>query len=348
VVQRLRYTSPASLAATLYRDGMTPVQAPKGPPLLERLWNLASGDDTRAGVTLENPQCLTFAPDHRTLAIGDDNGFIHLVDVVTGKELQRLHAGGSTVSRLIFLEVGKLLCSQQRSGAIQFWDVPTGKLRPLRLADATDATMSPLAASSGGKLAAETHDGSVLIWNRYDDPRPRHVPCPRGAELLQFTRDGKKLLARAPTGNTGRIQLIDVAAGKVVGTIGDQSVATFGVAPDGSLVASWDRTTTTTPEVWDKTVRLRDLTGAPRGELAVTPSAYNGLPFTPDSRYLFVEQAGGLGLWEIAPRQQRMLVPGSWPLAVSGDSRFVVSTGRGCLFVWGLTGMSKSEIRNPK
>src|SRR5262249_40352693 len=154
----------------------------------------------------------TFAPDHRTLAVGDNNGFIHLVDVVTGKELHRLSAVGSTVSGLIFLDDGKLLCSHHRNAKVQFWDVATGKLQPFSLAGAVPGMVSTLVASPGGKLAAGTPGGFALVWDRYDDRKPRRVPCPGGADLLQFTPDGKKLLARALTSNTGTVQVIDVEA----------------------------------------------------------------------------------------------------------------------------------------
>lgn len=341
VVRAIDFHGQALLAATLYQGGKTPEQLPDGPPLLGRLWKLASSDDTRAGDALEHPQCLAFAPDHRTLAVGDNNGFIHLADVATGKELHRLNAGRGTIWALFFLEDGKLLCSQSRgSGVVRFWDVPTGKPLPFKLAGAPGGLASMLVASPDGKLAAGSYGGAVLLWNRYDDRKPRRVKCPSAAELLQFTSDGNRLLAAAITGNPEKVQVIDVAAGTVVGTIGDKPVATFGVTPDGSLVASWGRTMTS-PWVWDKTVRLWDLSGASRGEVPVTPSAFNGLRFTPDGRCLFVEQDGGLGLWDIAARKLRTVIPGHWPLAISGDGRFVVSTGSGCLFVWDLAAQER-------
>jgi WD40 repeat protein len=335
LLKEMHRSGSADMAAALYRDGMTPEQQPGGAPVLERLWNLASGDDTRSGKTLENPQCVTFAPDDRTLAVGDHNGIIHLVDVALGKELRQFSDGDKTVSGVIFLEDGKLLCSQHVGGAIKLWDAGTGKLQPLRLAGAMPGNSLGPVASRDGKLAMGSHAGLVAIWGSYKERRPSLVRCSGGTELLQFTPDGKKLLACALTGNPGKVQVIDVAAAKVVGTIGAADVGTFGIVPEGPLVATWSRTS---PAEWEKSIRLWDLSGAAHGDLAVTPAAYGGLRFTPDGRSLLVEQPDGIGVWDIATRKVRSQISGVGPIALSSNSRFVVTAGPGCLFVWDLTG----------
>src|SRR5579862_8150944 len=115
-LQEFSRNAVSDLAVELYRQGLTPEQAPQAPDLFRRLWNLASGGDIKQGTMLNDPQCLAFAPDDRTLAIGENDGVIRLVDVLTGKEIRQFSDGTKMgVKALKFLEGGKRLRAQNRN-----------------------------------------------------------------------------------------------------------------------------------------------------------------------------------------------------------------------------------------
>ena len=166
------------LAPALYRHGLA-LSSAKAPPVFGRLWNLASGDDIKRQTLLEEQRSLAFAPDERTLAIGDCKGAVHLVDIRTdpNKELRQFTNGNERdVTALTFVDGGKRLVAQAgQSGEACFWDPQTGKL---------------LETLRGGLPKAVTPDGK-LVGPGPKFPNLTFVP----AYHVQVTPDGKKLLA---------------------------------------------------------------------------------------------------------------------------------------------------------
>jgi hypothetical protein len=195
-----------------------------------------------------------------------------------------------------------------------------------------------MAVSADGKVAAG--GGQVFLWNSLKDRKPVTVKIPHEVRTVQFTPDGKRLLAGAWE---GQVQVIDAAQGKIVRTLGREDVVEFAVSPNGKTVATWGHTHS--PSVWDKHIKLWDLdSGAEGGELEATPTGYNGLVFTPDGSGLFVEQNGGLGLWEMATGQQRAFFQGQWPISVSRKGRLLVTRSEDAIFVWDLTGRNNGGV----
>ncbi len=330
----------AELAVALYRVGLAPEQAPKGPPLLTRLWNLASGEDIVSGKLPSELQCLTLSPNDRTLAVGDMKGVVRLYDLGTGNEVRQFaDTGKSPVNGLTYLQDGKLLCSQHWNRPFRFWDPETGKPISQQL-PGIPFGKSSLVVSSQGKLASVPEAGIVVtIWKDLMDRRPVKVRLPQSARTLQFAPDGKKLLA----GSWEKVvQVIDVDRGVLLKPIGREHIVMFALSPDGKTVAGWGRTAN---YKWDPYVALWDLhTGEELGRIDVTPTSFNGMRFTPDGRGLWVETAGGFSLFEMATGLQRGFVSGAWPLSLSSKGRLFVCKSNDCIFVWDMTGRNNGGI----
>jgi WD40 repeat protein len=327
----------ATLAVAVYSAGVTPDQMPNGPGLLTRLWNLASGEDILSGKLPDDVEGLTFSPDDRTLLVGDRKGIIRFYDLATGNNIREITAPSkSTVHGLTYLQEGKVLCAQNRHG-LSFLNLETGKPAPPELFPGVFYRPA-FAASSDGKLAAAGEDSPfVLIWPSATR-EPRRVTLPQVVRHLQFTPDGKKLVAGSWE---GVIQVIDADSGKLLKPIGWAEVAMFALSPDGKTIAAWHRT----PRYeWDKHVTLWNLdTGEESGRLPVKPSAFTGMHFTSDGKELWLPHEGGIAQVHPGTGQIRVSVQGGWPIALSNNGRFLACKGGNVIFVWDVESFAKRK-----
>jgi WD40 repeat protein len=330
----------ADLLTALYRDGVTPDQMPKGPPLLTRLWNLGSGEDILQGKLPNELQSLTLSPDNRTVVVGDIKGTIRLYDLATGNDIRQFSdKQKSPVHGLTYLEGGKLLCAQEWSGYLRLWDPDTGTQPKMKLW-ATPYGKRSLAVSSDGKLAAIVESGpDVTLWKSLKEQKPVNIRLPQGVRRIEFTPDGKKLLCGSWE---GVVQVIDVTNNTVLKPIGREHIVMFAVSPDGNTVATWRRTE---KYEWDKHLTLWDIdTGAERARINVGPTAFTGMTFTPDGRGLWLPHSAGWAQFEVATGEQRAWVQGHWPISVSKNGRLFVCKAENAIFVWDVTGRNNGGV----
>lgn len=379
-VRQLATTGVANVgtALSLYRAGLTPDQAANPPALMKALWDVATGKDvaflksrsdplqlltaeqlkalrdaplgTKVYFGLKRPgqlQTFTMAPDSRTVATGDIMGVIRLWDVTTGKETAQFgDPAKSTVVGLTFARGGKRLLSSHANGTILVWDTATGK-QVDGLAGATDLFPGPPAVSTAGKLASPlAKTPFILLWQHLDDKQPTKIAVPTPESFVEFTPDGKFLVSGR--WRNGPVHVIDVAAAKVVRSLGRDNVEAFAVSPDGRTLATFERSA----DFKHTALRLWDIvTGKEKGQIVaaaqggiVEPAhtsgyAHNsGMRFTADGRGLLVHTRSGLGLWEVATGQNRILFGGHGHTAVSANGRLVCTQGPNCVLVWDLSG----------
>ena len=92
------------------------------------LWEVATG---KAQSTLKGQKgevrSLTFSPDGKTLASGDDKGMIKLWDVTGGKELASFTGHAGNVICLTISADGKVLASSGQDKKIKLWDAAKAK-----------------------------------------------------------------------------------------------------------------------------------------------------------------------------------------------------------------------------
>jgi RNA polymerase sigma factor (sigma-70 family) len=108
-------------------------------------------------------KALAFAPDGKSLALGDDEGSIHFLTVPGGKELRVIKAHKQAVLALAYSPDGKTLASAGKDQTVRLWDVATGK----QLSQGQHAApISGLAISPEGKLLITAgNDGVIKIWD---------------------------------------------------------------------------------------------------------------------------------------------------------------------------------------
>jgi RNA polymerase sigma factor (sigma-70 family) len=185
--------------------------------------------------------CLAFSPDGQTLACGgkeDKNrdGQVILWDMVTGKELGRLHGHSTCVHGVVILPDGKTLASRScEDGTILFWELATRK------------ELRRLSGQRGGGSFFQCVDQDTLV---YESARTLHfLDLATGEQRreLRFQPEvvwhvtispDRKMFHGTQTG--GECCLWEIATGKErLKFLGPGAgVSSLSLSPDGKTLAS--------------------------------------------------------------------------------------------------------------
>jgi WD40 repeat protein/serine/threonine protein kinase len=148
-----------------------------------RLWDVATWEAVAdfAGQTA-GVLCLAFAPDGRTLAVGDSTGTLRLWDVAGNHEVASRRGHTSNVRSVTFSPDGRRLATGGGDFSVKLWD-----LAPLQVVASLtghDGPVNCVAFSpDGNALATASADGSVRLWQA--PPLPAGPPKPADATSMQ-------------------------------------------------------------------------------------------------------------------------------------------------------------------
>lgn len=143
---------------------------------------------------------LAFSPAGTTLASGGLDGRIHLLDIVTERELKTLRGPESTVTTLTFAIDGTFLASGEENSTLRYWDSLVGEEHEPYLLESR--AIGALAFSPTTRFLA-VGDALGEIW-LYDLEGSRRkiifTQHTRKITALVFSRDGGKLVSGSEDG----------------------------------------------------------------------------------------------------------------------------------------------------
>ncbi len=158
------------------------------------LWNVATGKEVR---TFPGQQfgALAFAPDGKLLATTSSErrkgGTVHLWDVASGMERQRLRQPGGWFGAVVFAPDGRSVATgddQGREHTVHLWETSTGKMRR-QWKGHFGRILAVAFAPDGKRLLSGGFDTSVLIWDVLGQSTTRQ-PVPLTSEqLLDLWKD---------------------------------------------------------------------------------------------------------------------------------------------------------------
>jgi RNA polymerase sigma factor (sigma-70 family) len=296
--------------------------------------------------------------DGKTLATHARGDAVLLWDVVTGKQLRRVHVPGGPAEAALSPD-GAILATLAAGPAVVLYEAATGK--ELRRLQAKGQRINALAFSPDGKtLAVRTGTERIQLWDVAtgkplralgEEPEPglRQAVVLRGVvgtmtRDLAFSPDGRLLAAG---GGQNQIRLWDTASGRKLRelTLTDgQVVKHFAFAPDGRSLAAVNLDGTAT--LFETTTgEKRHQFGKPDGA-GVRPSPVRFFPpggmagsepaspfrvnFSPDGRLLAVASEGpAMRLWDVRTgkevKQLRGHQGGVVSLAFARDGKRLIS-----------------------
>jgi WD40 repeat protein len=156
------------------------------------LWEVATGKRLHAFPGFGRP---AFAPDGRTLALGEEN-VIKRFDVETGREEARWRRSAEAALAVDYSPDGRRLAViGSQSPAVEVWDVARGRLEGT-LVGHDEAVTSIAFAPDGRTLASAGLDRTIRLWD-LTSGRVLQVGNGHSAKIsaLAFAPDGRRLVS---------------------------------------------------------------------------------------------------------------------------------------------------------
>jgi WD40 repeat protein len=182
------------------------------------LWDVATWQNV-AKLTGKTAEVLSFAfaPDGRTLAVGEADGTLRLWDVARKRQVASRRGHTSNVESVAFSPDGSRLASSGADGTIKLWDV--GLLQEVATLTGHDGPVNSVAfAPDGNALASAGADATVRLWHAPPFPPALREPAeapggpPPGETVSQFLLivHGTAQATRAREGNVHRVDVTAV------------------------------------------------------------------------------------------------------------------------------------------
>jgi serine/threonine protein kinase/WD40 repeat protein len=194
---------------------------------------------------------VAFAPDGKTLAASNSDGYTYIWDAATGIVTATLaDPNGSSVTSVAFAPDGKTLATGDSAGYTCLWDIAT-KTVTAKLSDpnsgssgSTTGVTSVAFAPDGRALAFANKSGHTYLWNPIAKTGIATLADPSGDPVhsVTFAPDSATLA----TGNElGTIYLWDTATGKMAATLPNPRgsstsgfIYSLAFTPDGKTLAA--------------------------------------------------------------------------------------------------------------
>jgi WD40 repeat protein len=236
---------------------------------------------------------MSLSPDRTRVVTAGIDGMIRIWDLSNGKMLRVMVGHASDVSSVAWSPDGRLIASGGYGDSrIRVWNAANGM--PLRVFRCPAGYVAYVAWSPVGSelLATGGTSGWVWLWNLANDEERTVVETGQEVRSFDIAPNGEQA---AISNMEGAVSIVDLAAGKVIHSLGDPMTPHHCVrwSPDGSRLAVGSESQSVVYEM-------------PSGKALDT---YTGttvsLAWSPDGKQLCTVSGGGRGrIWGAATRKR--------------------------------------------
>ncbi len=262
---------------------------------------------------------IRFSPDGKLLAAATSEGpRAGVWDVATGREVAVFDDHTDACQQLAFSPEGKFLATAGVDGAINLWDIATGRKSASLTVGKSLHFRSVMFSPNSQKLVAAGHDDVTRIW---DLTTHKETILARGRNFpfAAFSPDGRKI---ATTNYHGATEIWQAETQQLLMTINHaKGAGSVRFSPDGKLLAIGHIGNK------DHTVKLCD---ARTGREIMVFSGHGGSVdpfFSPDGTRLITHSSDmTVRFWDVMTGQQLLALMGNG-LAISPDGRTLATGG---------------------
>jgi WD40 repeat protein/serine/threonine protein kinase len=275
---------------------------------------------------------VSFSPDGKMLAAGDDAGNVELWKLGDGQVPAVLTGHRQQVWALAFTPDSKHLLSGDRNGEVRIWDTRTGALEAT--IDADKSAVWSISTSPDGSQFMTASESGLRLWDLPTRTLEKAIQQQGSALLTRaaWSADGRRLAAAL---TDGRVLVWDAKSGGLERDIavGQDVVWSLAFSADGKRLATGSADEVVI--VWDTESgsQFTSLTGHSGG---ATDVAFLGDGAT----LIAVDRNGRLHFWDVQTGR-RLIEPwpahrgASWRIAVHPDGgRFATAGDDGYVRVW--------------
>uniref|UniRef100_A0A8C1DJR2 TROVE domain-containing protein n=1 Tax=Cyprinus carpio carpio TaxID=630221 RepID=A0A8C1DJR2_CYPCA len=135
------------------------------------------------------PSCVVVSPDGKLVAVGTEDGTIHLLHTETGQEVKSLMSSGDGISGCIFLGE-ELLATTSFDGQVEVWDVASG-FRTAHV-NAHSSRITGCDVSPDKKLFATVSlDLNLKVWSAQKSTEVASLMNPSPLNCVNFDLEGQ-------------------------------------------------------------------------------------------------------------------------------------------------------------
>ncbi|MBE7384974.1 MAG: NACHT domain-containing protein [Leptolyngbya sp. SIO1E4] len=268
-----------------------------------RIWHAQTGKTLKIWPCETAPQCISFSPDGKHLAVGRDDGKISILNLQAERIELTLAAHQLRISSLAFSPCGDYLASGSFDATTKLWDPKTGKL--LRIATVYTSSIWNLAFSPDSKyLAVSSSEPSIRLWEM---PKKQLFKAFQGysswVNTVQFHPHQPILLSGS---GDYKLRLWNVATGNIIKILEGQKdwILSVAVSPCGQKIASGSK---------DRSIHIWNIeTGQLLRKFLGHQSSIWSVEFSPDGRQLLSSSFDQtVRFWDVETGQAKNIVPTS-------------------------------------
>ncbi len=259
------------------------------------LWDVESGKQlSKLG---GGARSMAISADGKKLLVGSDNKNAYVIDMATGKDLQKLTGHTAAIFGVALLPDGKRAVTGAKDNSLRLWDIENGK----QLADFPGVVegVYSLALSPDGRSVAVGHyklgnrpSGTLRLWDVETQQEIREFPGhTREVTGVSFSADGKLLLSSS---FDRTVRLWDVASSKQLKKFDCESLMEHAYfVGDGKKVLCCGKETELTLQLWDVEQGKRIMRSP------AVPGGFRDIAPLPDgNRAVGAGVDGNLRLWQ--------------------------------------------------
>ena len=280
----------------------------------------------------ENIKTTSFTPDGKYIAFGGGAGTIHLVELESGKEVQKFKGHKNSVESLDITSNGNLLVSGGFDHSIKIWDIFSGN-EVLVMTGHTNVVSSIAITHDDKYIFSGSCDGTIRQW---DLKSGEEIQCfkisEKSLKTISITSSGRYVLSGY---SDGTITLYDIGANYEVWsmTAHDNVVSSITVVEGDNLFVSGG---------WDGKVYLYELlSGKKIQEYMIDdePHKVYSVVVTPDSKKIICGEWDNIYVWELDSGRRFHGLHGSKGLSsysvnTSNDGQYIVSGHGASVKIW--------------